>query len=481
MNLLKGINDLRIQLRLISLFFPLLFAIGLSAPSSENGAIDVRPVAFVHVNVIPMTRDGVMKDQTVIINRGRITQVGSATSTRIPRNALRIDGQGKYLMPGLVDFLVHLRDPGELLSYLAHGVTTVVQMSGPTGNVPDVIALRRRIAAGEIRGPNVYTTGRILDGNPAVHPGVSTVVATPEEARRVVEDQYRAGVDFIKVYNNLTSEVLRAVVEAAHQRGLAVIGHIPRRDGRPQALHTALAAGQDMIAHGEEFFFTYFYGDTDSLLDRNLQPQPDRSKIPLVVRRVREAGTAVTPNLSFVAMTQRQLDDLPAVLSDPEARYLHPNVSAMWREQNPTRRPDRARFALRERVKYGFLKDLIPALQAGGVLLLLGTDSSAPGMFPGKSAHLELRELVATGLTPSQALATGTRNAGAFIKQHVRAAESFGTVSRGQRADLLLLEANPLTEVDNVFQIAGVMVRGRWFSKGELEKMRSETVNSFNR
>jgi imidazolonepropionase-like amidohydrolase len=459
----------------------LLFAMCPSAPTSEADTPDVRPLAFVHVTVIPMTRDGVLKDQTVIIERDRIAQIGPAASIRLPRNARQIDGRGKYLMPGLADFHVHLRDPSELLSYLAHGVTTVVHMSGPTGNVPDLPALRRRIAAGEILGPNVYTTGRILDGNPAIFPGVSTVISTPEEAKRAVEEQYRAGVDFIKVYNNLTSDLLRAVVEAAHMRGLAVIGHIPRRDGRPQALQTALRAGQDMIAHGEEFFFTYFYGDADSLLSRNLPPQPDRSKIPAVVRSVRKSGAAVTPNLSFVAMTRRQLDNLDAVLSDPEARYLHPSVIAMWREQNPTRRPDQARFSLRERAKYAFLKDFIPALQTGGVLLLLGTDSSVAGMFPGKSAQLELRELVEAGLTPHQALATGTTNVGQFIKRHVRGAESFGTVAPGQRADLLLLEANPLTEIDNISQIAGVTERGRWLSRGELERIRSDAVNSFNR
>jgi imidazolonepropionase-like amidohydrolase len=447
----------------------------------EVGIPDERPLAFVHVNVIPMTHNGVLKDRTVIVEGERITQIVTASSVRLPRNALQIDGRGKYLMPGLVDFHVHLRDPSELLSYLAHGVTTVVQMSGPAGNLPDVLALRRRIAVGEVLGPNVYTTGRILDGNPAVFPGVSTVVSTPEEARRVVEDQFRAGVDFIKVYNNLTSDVLRALVEAAHQRGLAVIGHIPRRDGRTQALQIALSVGQDMIAHGEEFFFTYFYGDADSLLSRDLPPQPDRSKIPSVARWVRESRTAVTPNLSFVAMTRRQLDNLDAVLSNSEARYLHPNVLAMWREQNPTRRQDLARFSLRERVKYDFLKDFIPALQDGGVLLLLGTDSSAPGMFPGKSAQLELQELVATGLTPYQALATGTRNAGQFIKEHMRGAEPFGTVSIGQRADLLLLDMNPLIEVDNISRIVGVSVRGRWLPKGDLEKMRNDSINSFNR
>ena len=440
-----------------------------------------RPLAFVHVNVIPMTRDGLLKDQTVVVERGKITRVGPSASTRLPRNARRIDGRGKYLMPGLVDFHVHLRDRSELLSYLIHGVTTVVHLSGPTGNVPDVLALRRSIAEGHVPGPNVYTTGRILDGNPPIFPGVSTVVSTPEEAVRAVEEQHAAGVDFIKTYNNLTSDVLRALVVAAHRRGLAVVGHIPRRDGRPQALQIALAAGQDMIAHGEEFFFTYFYGDTDGLVNRGLLPRPDRSNIPAVVRLARESGAAVTPNLSFVAMTRRQLEDLNAVLSDEEARYLHPSVIAMWRAQNPTRRPDVTRFSLRERAKYDFLKELIPALQAGGVLLLLGTDSSAAGMFPGKSAQLELRELVAAGLKPHEALATGTRNAGQFVRRHVRGAELFGAVSPGQRADLLLLDANPLAKIENISQVTGVTVRGRWLSKGELEKLRGEAVNFFAR
>lgn len=451
------------------------------APRVEAGLADESALAFVHVNVIPMNRDGVLEDQTVIVQKGKITQVGAAKAVRLPPNATKIDGRGKYLMPGLVDFHVHLRDTSELLSYLAYGVTTVAHLSGPTGNVPDVLTLRRRAASGEVLSPNVYTTGRVLDGNPAIYPSVSTVVSTPEEARRAVAEQHGLGVDFIKVYNNLEPDVLTAVVEEAHKRGLAVVGHIPRRAGRPQALQAALKAGQDMVAHGEEFFFTYFYGETDSLVARGLMPSPDRSKIPQVVEWVRSAGAYVTPNLSFVVMTRRQLDNLDAVLSDPEARYLHPNVVAMWREQNPTRRQDRERFNLRERAKYPFTQEVVRALQAGGVPLLLGTDASAAGMFPGKSAHVELQELVKAGLKPSEAMAAATRNAGQFIKRHVRGADSFGMVEPGQRADLLLLEANPLTDINNISRIAGVTVRGEWLSKAELERKRnnaSAPVNS---
>lgn len=458
-----------------------LLAVCTYAPTPETNTQNTHTLAFVNVDLVTMTQDGVVTDQTVIVEGNTITQIGPSTSVRIPAEARKIDGRGKYLAPGLVDFHVHLRDESELLSYLAHGVTSIVHMSGPVGNVPDVLALRRRVASREVISPNVYTTGRILDGNPAIYPGVSTVVSTPAEAKQIVEEQYRAGVDFIKVYNNLTSDVLRAIVAAAHERGLAVIGHIPRRDGRAQALQIALNNGQNMIAHVEEFFFTHFYGDTESLLARNLPPDPDRDKIPQVVQWLRESETAVTPTLSFVTMTRRQLDNLDGVLSDPEARYLHPDVRVMWREQNPTRRPDLARFSLRERAKHDFVKVLIPALQAGGITLLLGTDSSAPGMFPGKSAQLELQELVNAGLTPYQALATGTRNAGQFVRRHVRGAERFGTVSAGQRADLLLLDANPLSNIANISRIAGVVVRGRWMTKEELEKMRSDAVSSFNR
>jgi imidazolonepropionase-like amidohydrolase len=454
------------------------FASGLPRQRPRPGG---RAVAFVGVNVLTMTRGATLKDQTVVVRGGRIVRVGPARTVRPPAGALRVNAAGKYLMPGLVDFHVHLRDESELLSYLSHGVTTVVHMSGPTQNVPDVLALRRRIADGELLGPRVYTTGRMLDGDPPIFPNVSAVVTTPAEARRAVAAQRRLGVDFIKVYNNLEPDVHRAAVEEAHRLGLAVVGHVPRRPSRPRALQAALDARQDMIAHAEEFFFTYFYADTDALLDQGRPPRPDAGRIPEAVRMVRARGAAVTPNLSFVAMLLRQLEDLEAVFADEEFAFLHPSVAAMWREQNPTRRRDRDRFTLRERAKHPFLRQLVRALAAGGVPLLLGTDSSAPGMFPGKSAHAELRELVGAGLTAREALAAATFNPGRFVRRHVRGADLFGAIETGARADLLLLEADPLADVANASRIAGVMAAGRWLTKEELERLRREARKAADR
>ena len=290
------------------------------------------------------------------------------------------------------------------------------------------------------------------------------------------EKNYCAGT-----YNNLPPEELEAATATAHEQGMAVVGHIPRGAGRDQALQRALMAGQDMIAHGEEYFFTYFHSDVDSVLDRGEVPFPDERRVPDAVRMTREAGTTVTPNLSFVAMTRRQLDDMEAVLADPETRYLHPNVLAMWQTQNPTRRSDLERFDKREQAKYAFLKKLTKALNDAGVPLLLGTDASVFGLFPGKSAHVELRELVEAGLTPYEALATGTRNAGAFMNEYVPSTKPFGIIARGQQANLILVQGNPLEDIRNTMNISGVMVRGRWLTSAELEQAREEIATSYGR
>ena len=144
----------------------------------------------------------------------------------------------------------------------------------------------------------------------------------------------------------------------------------------------------------------------------------------------------------------------------------------MWRQQNPTSRPDLTRFDLRERGKQVVTRQLTLALHDAGVTLFLGTDTSAPGMFPGKSAHVELEELVAAGLTAFQALATGTRGPGSFLTEHVRGTPPVGTVMVGSRANLLLLEADPLTDISNVARIAGIIVGGRWYAHSQVDSMR---------
>lgn len=464
-------------------FLIVLVSVTISAgctPGSEVGAASGDATAFTHVHVVPMDSARILENQTVIVRGGIIIEIGPADEVDVPADARLVDGAGAYLMPGLTDFHVHLRSTDELLSYLAYGVTSVVHMSGAMSGAPDLLQYRRELEAGERIGPHLYVTGPILDGDPPVFRGVSEVVTTPEGARRAVLRQKEEGYDFIKVYNNLTPDVLVAVAREADEQDMAVVGHIPRVAGRSDALQRAFAAGQDMIAHGEEYFFTYFYEGVDSLLDRGLVPYRDESRIAAAVSMTRAAGAAVTPNLSFIATTRKQLDSLSAVWEDPEIRYLHPDVVEMWEEQNPTTRPSLERFNARERAKYAFVKELTKALNDAGVLLLLGTDASAPGVFPGRSAHLELSELTAAGLTPFEAILTGTRNPGAFTAAHApSSAHGFGVVEVGRRADLLVVGVNPLEDVRHLSNIKGVMVGGRWFTHDEVTSLRENAAAGY--
>lgn len=426
------------------------------------------------VHVIPMTGDTVLPNRTVRIIGGRIDRVDPAGGSP-PLGGTVVEGRGRYLVPGLVDAHVHLDHRAELLSYLAYGVTTVVNLRGS----PAHLRLAEEVARGEVPGPWIHTSGPLLDGDPPIwDPPGTTVVATPEEGREAVEDQARAGYDLIKTYNNLEPDVLRAVVEAARARGLAVVGHLPRNPDRSTALPTALDAGMAMIVHGEEIFFTHLVGDLPSEAIATGPWPIDDARIREAVRLVAESGAAVTPNLSFVAMTARMLEDLDSVLDDPESRYLSPETLETWRRYNPTRRDDLEAFAAREAVKRPLLRDLTRRLQRAGVPLLLGTDASAPGLHPGRSTILELEELVAAGLTPFEALSAGTRTAGAFLLRHLPDARPIGTIEPGMAADLVLVEGNPLVDVSAMRDPVGVVVRGRWLTRERLDALRSAALDA---
>lgn len=430
-------------------------------------------LAFINVDVVSMTEQGILRDRTVILRDGLIDEIGPAASLDPPAGAEIIDGDGRYLAPGLIDFHVHLRATSELVSYLRHGVTTIVQLSGGLTGAPDVLEYRRALADGELIGPTLHASGAILDGDPPINPGVSTVVTTPDEGRAAVRRQAAQGYDLVKVYNRLPDEVLAPVVEEAHRLGLPVAGHIPRAEDRGEALQNALSAGLDVIAHAEEIFFTYFYAGIDSMLDLGEVPWRSEEDVERVATWIADAGTYVIPNLSFVAATRTQLDSIDVLWSDPELAYLEPAVREFWREDNFAERDDVERFDRRERAKEEFLDRLVVALENAGVPLMLGTDASFVGLFPGASAHLELRELVEAGLTPEEAFAAGTSGPGRFLLTHGMSSVPVGVIEPGGRADLILLEDDPLEDVGAAQDPIGVVARGRWLSRQELDSIRS--------
>lgn len=415
-------------------------AAGWPAACTGTPAATAVDLAVVNVNVLPMTHDTVLPNHAVLVRDGRIAAVVPMDELALPDGVEVIDGGGRYLLPGLVDFHVHLRAESELDAYVRHGVTTIVNMRG----TPAILDVREELSAGTTAGPRLFTAGPLVDGHPPIWSGDATrVVTTRAEARELVAEHVDAGYDFVKVYNNLDPDVLAALVEAAHEAGLAVVGHLPRRPVPTDGLRRALAAGLELIAHGEEVFFTHFGGAPDSLMQSGGYAPPTDGEIREVADLIAQAGAAVSPNLSFIEMTARMLSDLEAVLADPEFERLAPATREMWREQNPTRRADLQAFTARERVKYDVVRRLTAALDQAGVPLLVGTDASAPGMYPGRSVHLELAELRAAGLDPYSALAAATRNAGDFLVTHVTGALPVGRIAPDYVADFLIVDADP--------------------------------------
>lgn len=426
-------------------------------------------VSFTNVNVVTMTDDTLLEGQTVIIRDGVVSAIGPAGELAAPTSGDVIDGEGRYLMPGLADMHVHLRDRDEYINYLAHGVTTVMTLGGPWNRSNRIRDDRDAIQNGQMLGPNIIATARILDGDPPTGGG-STLqsLATAQEARAAVVALDDAGFDFVKTYNNISLEAFDAIVEEAAARGMPVVGHIPRNFDTDHSL----GAGLDVVAHSEEFFFTVFQGPrSTSNIDKSYRP--DQSLIPGLVELLTGARVFVTPNLSYPFGIQLMWDGLDNVWTDPEMAYLAPALVSEWRRGNLNRRDNVENFVYRDALKYGLLQELARRFQEAGIPMLLGTDAAIESAFPGKTAHRELRELVKAGLTNREALEIATRNAGNFAAEHLRSSERFGRVAIGYRADLLLTERNPLDDVRNVARIAGVMVRGRWLDRSEIDARRA--------
>jgi hypothetical protein len=408
--------------------------VGLAAPAGD----ETGPIAFVNVNVIPMDSERILEQQTVIVRDGRILELGAADKISVPNDALRIDGRGKYLLPGLTDMHVHLKSPHEFPLYLANGITSVFNLWGR----PAHLLWRDRIARSEMIGPTLYTCGPII-----FH------ADTVDEARQIVEEQSKAGYDSIKIYNDVSKEAYPVLVETARRHHMLVVGHIPRAVG----LEGVLEAHQ-AIAHLEEYIYTFFKDNVD-----------DESRIPAAVAATRAADVPVTLTLVNFDHILRQAEDLPSFLKRPELKYLAPWVRDSW---GPGRNFYQPRFKTVEQQKYlrkalAFQKTLTRELNRAGVKLFVGTDAMNPGVVPGFSVHEEMRLLVESGFTPFEAIRAATR----FPAEFLDPAGGFGSVAAGKRADLILLNGNPLESLTNLTRRGGVMVRGRWLPESELEQM----------
>ncbi|HUP45610.1 MAG TPA: amidohydrolase family protein [Thermoanaerobaculia bacterium] len=414
-------------------------------------------IAFMNVGVIPMTPDiGVLRNQTVIVRDGRIAEIGPAATVAVSPGAERIDGRGRYLLPGLADMHVHLEyfeTPEMLKLFTAGGVTFVRSMDGR----PRILEWKKAIAAGSLEGPAIQTAGPLLDGAPPVLPD-NTVVRTPEEARAAVAEQHEAGYDFIKVYTNLSVRAYEAILEEAKQRGMPVAGHVPRHSTMAKALegHASiehLAAFDELIEAESSPFYGRFHWSK-----LYLAMEADPQKIAEAGRRVARSGVAVVPTLVEAMHAVARPAVLASWMRRDELQLVPAEVREFWetRVRGVSDRLDEEDWPVIERGRQN-RRDLVAALDAAGAKILAGTDTPNPFVVPGVSLHRELELLVAAGLTPKEALAAATREAAAFAGE----ADEWGTIEEGKRADLLLLHRNPLEDIAATRNLDRVMVRGK--------------------
>ncbi|MDP3774258.1 MAG: amidohydrolase family protein [Gemmatimonadales bacterium] len=431
-------------------------ALAVAVPSGAQEPPTV--VAFTNVNVVPMDRERVLANQTVVVRDGRIAEIGPAARVRVPDDALRIDGRGRYLVPGVAEMHAHI--PGGnaspawvervLFLYLANGVTTIRGMLGG----PSHLTLRDRAARGEILSPTIYTSGPSFNGNSAT---------SPEVARRMVEEQRAAGYDFLKIHPGVPRVAFDTMAATAQRVGIRFSGHVPLEVGLERALEARYASIDHLDGYLE--WLAGMPRGPSQWFGLNLAGRVNESRIAQAARITREAGVWVVPTEAL--MESYVGSEPPEEMARwPGMEYLPAAMVRQWIQQLTNFRSQGAWTPERAERFLAIRKRLIRELHAAGVGILLGSDAPQVMNVPGFSIHRELRSYVAAGLTPYQALETGTRNVARFFG----AEREFGTVEAGKRADLVLLDADPLADIGNFRRQAGVMVGGRWLPREEVER-----------
>lgn len=429
-----------------------------SAPPSLKKKTEEQVFAIKNVNVIPLTQEGgILTNVTVIIRNGQIVQFNQP----VPAGAKMIDGSGKWLIPGLIDMHVHIptdlrfglglptqgatiffNTQDVMTPYIANGVTTIFDLNSRAEH----FAQRNEIAKGTVIGPRMALAALINGGK-----GSGRIVNTAEDGRQAVRSAKAEGYEFIKVYSNLNIETYKAIVDEAHQQGLKTVGHIP--DAFRGKLKEAFVPYFGMVAHAEEFS-----KQTSDFSEQDAQ---------LFAQLAKENGTWLSPTLTTMKWILSQARSLDELRASPALQYVHPLLQSKWLTANVYNRntsPDRVAYFQK---MVDFHVRLVKAFKAAGIPMVTGTDAGLSGVVGGFSLHDEIELLVEAGLTPEEALVAATRLPAKWLGID----SEVGTVEAGKRADLILLDANPLSDIKNTWKIAGVFVNGRWISRRTIDAM----------
>lgn len=439
-----------------TLLFSLLLAAGFTSVGTCSDSVvglvaaeDV--VAFVGVTVIPMDQERVLADQTVLVEGDRIITVGPASAVSIPATATVVDGTGRYLMPGLAEMHGHIPPPNQpeseirntLFLYLANGITTVRGMLGYDGQ----LELREQAARNELDSPTLYLAGPSFNGSS---------VSSPAQAAEKVRRQVQEGWDLLKIHPGLSLAEYDSMAVVAQKQSIDFGGHVPADVG----LEHAIAMGQLTFDHLDGYVEYLFSHNADAV---------DTSALADIVQQTIDAKAWVVPTM-VLWETLYSVSDLDALNAFPELQYVSAGVKASW-ERQYRQRLSNPQFDLEQNQRVIDARmQVLAALHEADAGILMGTDAPQQYSVPGFSLHREMARMEDAGMSPYDVLVTGTRNVGAYFS----AWDTFGLVAEGHRADLILLDENPLTDLNNVADRAGVMVRGQWYPEDVIQSRLAE-------
>jgi imidazolonepropionase-like amidohydrolase len=458
---------------------PIVPALVLAAVTSVRLAStpgpDPEPFAITSVTVLTMTSNRPLRNATVVVRDGRIAAVGPSGSTPVPADARRIDGRGMFLMPGLIDMHAHLfadeyspeaAAPAELGLYLALGTTSARLQIGR----PQHLELRQGVREGTVAGPRLWVSSPQLSGDSGAN---TLLVRNAAEARAAIRTANADGYDFIKLTTNITPEVYAAIMAESRATGIRVTGHVDPRVGAPQAI----AAGQQ-IEHLDNYMESIL---ADSAPTRksvsdvgayraanwNSLSYVDQQKLEAIAGATARGGVYVTPTIAFFTSWFATEYTDTQVQARPDYPYLPAAMKGPWERsrtfywKNAPTAAQRAQYiAIRNR--------MVKAIVDSGGQVMAGSDGPGGLMAYGWMMHRELQALVAAGLTPYQALRAATVVPATWLG----VIGEQGTIEVGKRADLLLLSANPLTDIGNTMTIVGVSAAGTWYGTGQLAQMK---------
>lgn len=421
-------------------------------------------IAFVDVSVLPMDREGVLEGQTVVVVDGVITEIGPADEIEVGSGATLIDGSGRYLMPGLAEMHAHVppganppRDAVEdiLFLYVANGITTIRGMLGSAYQIPLADELER----GQVLGPTFYVAAPSLNGNTA---------PTPEAAERLIREHAAAGYDLQKIHPGVPLAAWDRMVQVAAEVGLTFGGHVPVDVGLTHAMVTGMSTVDHLDGYVEAVAPPSVFSQVNAgqiNLAGLVGTGVDQRRIADIVQLTVDEDVYVVPTMYLWENLYGTTDPEP-FLTLPEMRYVSEAQKNAWRNQasgGPAGTPEEleAFFELR--------KQLLRELANAGAGILMGTDSPQLFNVPGFALHREIALMSESGMTNHQVLLSGTATVGRYVREHLGLDETFGLVAPGHRADLVLLGSNPLDDLGNLTDRVGVMVRGRWVPREEID------------